>query len=88
MSNTVTLHPRSEPVQLHGQISLDVNEVAVQSWRLPCDTLDLFHADLARRAACAAGVRVDLISDSSTLAMDFAVGGEAERSRRSQAALR
>lgn len=58
------------PVRVEGAVSLDTADGMVMPLRLPIADLDLFEPELRDKAMRAAGVRVTLVSDTSTLELD------------------
>lgn len=58
------------PVEFAGAVSLDVNENGVQPWRLPFAERQLFNESLQWRGATAAGVRLTLVSDTTSIALE------------------
>jgi hypothetical protein len=55
------------PASVAGAVTLEQTDGGVKPWRLPFDRLDLFDKPLVAHGEMAAGVRVTLVSDTSTL---------------------
>ncbi len=59
------------PVQFAGALSLEITEQGVQPWRLDFERIDFFEPGLRGKAIAPAGVRINLISDTSSLVVDL-----------------
>ncbi|NOU64629.1 GDSL family lipase [Paenibacillus sp. LMG 31461] len=57
---------------LRGAVSIAPTEVGLRPWRLPHHQLNLFASDLVEKAGVAAGVRVALASDSTSMELQVA----------------
>ena len=60
------------PVSIEGAVSIEKTEAGIQPWRLPLAQRQLFEPSLIERCAAPAGVRLVLLSDTSTLTLEVA----------------
>ena len=63
------------PVGFAGTVSIESVDGGVQPWRCDIHDRDLLFPDVATRARMPAGVRVTLVSDTDSLAVDLAPSG-------------
>lgn len=77
MNPTQSIPLRGGPLTIEGAISLEETDAGLHPWRLPVDQRDLFEASPTNKASMPAGIRLTLISDTSSVRLDVVPPGAA-----------
>jgi hypothetical protein len=75
MSPTQSIPLRGGPLTIEGAVSLEETEAGLHPWRLPVEQRDLFETSLISKASQPAGVRLTLVSDTSSVRLDVVPPG-------------
>ena len=75
MSQTESNPTRSVPLQggpltIEGAISIEETDAGLHPWRIPVAEQDLFETSPTNKASMPAGIRLTLISDTSSVRLD------------------
>jgi hypothetical protein len=63
------------PLRIEGAVSLEATDQGLHPWRLPVDQRDLFETSVINKASMPAGVRLILISDTSSVGLQVVQPG-------------
>ena len=75
MSPTQSIPLRDGPLTIEGAVSLEETEAGLHPWRLPAAQRDLFETSLISKASEPAGVRLTLVSDTSSVKLEVVAPG-------------
>ncbi len=70
MSPSQSIPLQGGPLTIEGAVSLEQTEAGLHPWRLPVAERDLFEKSPANKASMPAGIRLTLVSDTSSVRLD------------------